>query len=190
MLIATALAVALTVNVSASPDIPPGFVSRVLAETDQIWRHSGFTFAWQLAPRETTAALHVVIGHDARPVRDGGLALGWIVFDNSTPEQKLYVSYDNARRLMMESPGIVGVPAYMPQLEREVLMARAMGRALAHEIGHYLLSSKAHTLTGLMRARISAAEFFGNDNRQFKLDNGQRNTITARLTRESVVSSR
>jgi hypothetical protein len=41
-----------------------------------------------------------------------------------------------------------------------------------------------------MRARIAAAEFFGNDNRQFKLDNGQRNTITARLRQESLLSSR
>ena len=190
MLIATALAVALTVNVSASRDLTSGFVSRVLAETDTIWRYSGFTFAWQLAPREAAAALHVVIGHDTHKAGDGSLALGWIAFSDAKPEQELYISYDNAYRLMTESPGVVGIPDRMPKLEREVLIARAMGRALAHEMGHYLLSSKAHTLTGLMRARIAAAEFFGNDNRQFKLDNGQRETITARLRQESIVSSR
>jgi hypothetical protein len=65
-----------------------------------------------------------------------------------------------------------------------------MGRALAHEMGHYLLESKTHTLSGLMRAHVSAAEFFGPDNRRFKLDNGQRTSITARITKESVVSSR
>jgi hypothetical protein len=190
MLIATALAVALTVNVSASPDIPPALVSRVLAEADAIWRYSGFTVAWQRVPHEAAAAtLQVVIGHDVRPVHDGGLALGWIVFADSAPAQEIYVSYSNAQRLMVEAPGVVGAPDRMPVLEKHTLLARAMGRALAHEMGHYLLASKDHTLTGLMRSRISATEFFGNDNRKFKLDNAQRSTITARLTRQSVIAS-
>lgn len=191
MLIATALAIALTVNVSASPDIPPSLVSSLLAETDAIWRSSGFTFAWRHAPREAGAAsLHVVIGHDVRPGRGGGLALGWIVFDEGRPEHEIYVSHANAQRLMIEAPGVVGALDRMPLLEKHTLLARAMGRALAHEMGHYLLESKAHTLNGLMRAGITASEFFGNDNRQFKLDNGQRGSITARLTKESVVSRR
>jgi hypothetical protein len=191
MLIATALAIALTVNVSASPDIPPSLVSSVLAETDAIWRSSGFAFAWRQAPDEAAAAsLHVVIGHDARPGSAGGLALGWIVFDEGRPEHEIYVSHANAQQLMIQAPGVVGALDRMPLLEKHTLLARAMGRALAHEMGHFLLESKAHTLTGLMRARITASEFFGNDNRQFKLDNGQRSSITARLTKESVVSRR
>ena len=188
MLIATALAIALTVNVSASPDIPPSLVSSVLAETDAIWRSSGFTFAWRLAPLEAAASLHVVIGHDVRPGAAGGLALGWIVFDEGRPEHEIYVSHANAQQLMIQAPGVVGALDRMPLLEKHTLLARAMGRALAHEMGHYLLESKAHTLTGLMRARITASEFFGNDNREFKLDNGQRSSVTARLTRESVLS--
>jgi hypothetical protein len=189
MLTATALAIALTVNVSASPDIHPSLVKSVLAETDAIWRHSGFTFAWQLAPREASAAtLQVVIGRDVRPGLGGGLALGWITFDGWRPEPTVYVSYTNAQQLMVESPGVVGALASMPLLEKQTLLGRAMGRALAHEMGHYLLESKAHTLNGLMRARITASEFFGMNNGEFKLDNGQRSSITARLTRESVLS--
>jgi hypothetical protein len=191
MLIATALAIALTVNVSASPDISPALVSRVLAETDAIWRSSGFTFAWQRVPRAAgTAAVQVVIGHDVRPVRDGGLALGWIVFEDDRPEHEIYLSHANAQRLMAESPGVIGGLDRMPLFEKETLLARAMGRALAHEMGHYLLESKAHTVTGLMRAHVSATEFFGPDNRQFKLDNSQRSSVTARLMKESVVSRR
>jgi hypothetical protein len=191
MLIATALAVALTVNVSVAPDVPPTLVSRALAETDDIWRSSGLAFAWQRAPREAaTASLHVVIGHDVRPALNGGLALGWIVFEDSKPEQEIYLSYSNARQLMVESPGVVGVVDRMPILERETLLARAMGRALAHEIGHYVLASKAHTLTGLMRSRVTATEFFGRDNRTFVLDNGQQSSITAWLRREGMVASR
>jgi hypothetical protein len=190
MLIATALAVALTINVSVAPDLSTTFVSRVLAETDDIWRSAGMTFAWQRAPRGAAATLQVVIGHDARPVRDGRFALGWITFENSKPEQVIYVSYSNAHQLMIESQGVVGAVDRMTLLQRETLLARAMGRALAHEIGHYLLASKAHTLTGLMRSRVPATELFSTDHRQFVLDNGQRSSITAWLGREGIVASR
>jgi hypothetical protein len=190
MLVA-ALAVALTVNVSASPDIPPALVSRALAETGAIWRAAGVEFVWQRGPAySATAALHVVIGNETRPVRDGGLALGWIYFDESTPGQRIYVSYANVHQLMLDSPGVAGPQDRMPLLEREVLMARAIGRALAHELGHYFLATKVHTKAGLMKAHKTAAEFFGPDPRPFKLDGGQRSVISARLARESVVVSR
>lgn len=190
MLVA-ALAVALTVNVSVAPDIPATLVSRALAETDAIWRGAGVEFSWRRAPSESApAALHLVIGHETRPVREGGLALGWIFFDESTPGQRIYVSYANVNQLMLDSSGVVGPQDRMPLFEREVLMARAMGRALAHELGHYFLASKDHTSAGLMKAHRTATEFFGPDERPFKLDGGQRSLISARLARESVVVSR
>src|SRR5258708_37039209 len=90
--------------------------------------------------------------------------------------------------LLRSSVGVVGDVDRMPLAERQLLLGRAMGRALAHEMGHYLLSSKAHTATGLMRARITATEFFGNDPRRFQLDNAQRSSVVAQLVRGSVVS--
>ena len=126
----------------------------------------------------------------ARPVREGGLALGWIYFDESTPGHRIYVSYANVQQLMLESRGVIGSQDRMPIFEREVLLSRALGRALAHELGHYFLASKAHTDRGLMKAHRTASEFFGPDERPFKLDGAQRSLITARLARESVVVSR
>ena len=35
---------------------------------------------------------------------------------------------------------------------RDRLLGRVLGRAVAHELGHFLLASKTHTPTGLMRA--------------------------------------
>jgi hypothetical protein len=34
-----------------------------------------------------------------------------------------------------------------------------LGRAVAHEIGHFLLATPTHAASGLMRARIAAADF-------------------------------
>jgi hypothetical protein len=187
----TAIAVALTINVSAASDIPSTLVSRALDETDSIWRAAGVEFVWKRAPAPyTPATLTVVIGHNVRPVREGALALGWIYFDESTPGQRLYISYANVQQLMRESVGVTGPPDHMPLFEREVLMARAIGRALAHELGHYFLASKEHTRNGLMKAHRTATEFFGPDARPFKLDGAQRSLITARLAQEAVVVSR
>jgi hypothetical protein len=187
----TAIAVALTINVSAAPDIPSTQVSRALDEANSIWRAAGVEFVWKRGPVPLTpAALTVVIGHNVRPVREGALALGWIYFDESTPGQQLYISHANVQQLMRESVGVTGPQDRMPLFERDVLMARAIGRALAHELGHYFLASKEHTKSGLMKAHRTATEFFGPDERPFKLDGAQRSLITARLAKEAVVVSR
>jgi hypothetical protein len=187
----TAVAVALTINVAASSDISSTMVSRALDETASIWRAAGVEFVWKRGPGPfTPAALTVVIGHNLRPVREGALALGWIYFDESTPGQQLYISYANVQQLMRESSGVTGPQDRMPIFEREVLMARAIGRALAHELGHYFLASKEHTKYGLMKAHRTATEFFGPDQRSFKLDRAQRSVIAARLAQEAVVVSR
>jgi len=69
----------------------------------------------------------------------------------------------------------------MPRAERETMLGRAMGRALAHEMGHYLLASKAHSVKGLMRAKRTAVEFFAIERTRFELDAEQRTAVTLRL---------
>jgi hypothetical protein len=45
--------------------------------------------------------------------------------------------------------------ATLPAALADTLLSRALGRALAHEIGHYLLGTHEHTARGLMRARFT-----------------------------------
>ena len=45
-----------------------------------------------------------------------------------------------------------------------------LGRAVAHEIGHYLLHTNTHARRGLMRARIEAREFADLRSGSFRLD--------------------
>ena len=130
-----------------------------------------------------TPMLRVQIGHERRPGGDYRLPLGWIVFDDpKTPEQEIYLSYANALRLLDNSGGIVGPTKSMPQLQRETMLSRALGRALAHEIGHYLLASKVHTPKGLMMAVHTAAELFGVERVDFKLAPVEQQQMIARFT--------
>jgi hypothetical protein len=45
---------------------------------------------------------------------------------------------------------------------RDRLIAQAVGRVAAHELGHYLLQNAAHQDRGLMRAKYSAMDLMGD----------------------------
>jgi hypothetical protein len=182
------------VHVIASADVPVRLRQALLAEADAIWDGTGVRFLWQQEDRHAAGrggitpqtpygspVLRVVIGDETHLARDPQVPLGWIVFDDATtPEREIYVSYRNALFLLERSPGIVGASTGMPRAKREVLLARAMGRALAHELGHFLSASKTHARSGLMMAMHSAAEFFGTDRRGFALAPAERQRIVAR----------
>lgn len=71
------------------------------------------------------------------------------------------MSYANARQFLEVSALVVGPTAQMPGRQREILLSRAMGRALAHEMGHYLLASKVHTMSGLSGSSLAPAQSRG-----------------------------
>ena len=56
---------------------------------------------------------------------------------------------------------------------RDRLIAQAIGRVTAHELGHYLLNA-GHQDRGLMRPRYSAAELVGDWLDPFKVPNAER----------------
>ncbi len=85
---------------------------------------------------------------------------------------------------------MVGIVNQMPPSQRETLLARAMGRALAHELGHYLLTSKAHAAHGLMKAVLTAVELFQPSNGALRIEPAQRRAVAARLRGEPLVASR
>ena len=192
------------VNVSAAPGMSPQLVSAVLAETDAIWRPSGVTFVWRRAPLAAVSyagataiapyvpnTLRLTIGESRGIGREGHIPLGWIVFNDGTgPEQEIYLSHANALAMMEEARSVVGLVGQMPQMQRETLLARAMGRALAHELGHYLLASKAHTQRGLMKPVMTAVELFMPDASVFRIDPAQRRAVAARLRGDAMVASR
>jgi hypothetical protein len=190
----------MVIAVRVAADLSPSFVSRMLDETDAVWRTTGLTFIWRRIssaparpdqyPANAPTGLSVVIGDSRGTMRDGRVPLGWIQFEQGSPMQEIYVSHRNAVDYMADAQGVVGVLNAMPVAEREIKLARAMGRALAHELGHYLLASKAHTRTGLMQASHTASEFFEYARRGFGIDAAQRQLIAARLRQDAVVVRR
>jgi hypothetical protein len=201
------------VNVSA-PDLSPSLVRNMLEEADAIWRGAGVSFVWRQPSRTAESrtaesrtadsrtgatglgaylpsTLRVTVGDQRGIAPDHELPIGWIVFDDATtPEQEIYVSYANAMSFLRQSRGVVGIMENMPVNQREQLLGRAMGRALAHELGHYLMASKRHSSKGLMKATRTAYEFFTSDRGGFAIEAPDRRLIAARLHADGVVASR
>src|SRR5262245_48352469 len=177
--IATAVMV---VNVMAASDIPRALVTETLHEADAVWRTAGFKFIWERGSNLTTASLRVVIGGGVSP-SDRNMPLAWIGFhDDGTPNSLIYVSPRNARTFMANSRETVGLIDQMTVMQRDTYLARAMGRALAHEIGHYLLASPVHSERGLMRAIHTAPEFFGIERKPFAIAPAERRQMATRFT--------
>ena len=192
------------VTVFSAAGVPAKLVSGLLAETSAIWRTSGVEFVWQRAVQEIvpyarlaetgpyqSSTLRVVIGDQRGSSRDRTMPLGWIVFDDEhDPQREIYLSYANARSLLESARGVVGVIEQMPHAQREILLGRAMGRALAHELGHYLLASKVHTPHGLLKASRTSSELFAFGCAGFGIDAVQRQQIVARMRGDSLIVSR
>jgi hypothetical protein len=78
--------------------------------------------------------------------------------------------------------------ASWPAAVREELVGRAIGRVLAHELGHYLIAWRTHTPEGLMRMDFGAASLIGPERRDFQLSPTLVPRLRARLAQLSARS--
>ena len=65
-----------------------------------------------------------------------------------------------------------------------------LGRALAHEIGHFLLQTNTHAIRGLMRGQIDAMEFADLRSGTFRLDEAARAHLAALAAHGTLFSAR
>ena len=154
---------------------------RMTDEADAVWRPAGVAFAWRRAEAGRPPGPLEVIVDDDRGAPSPQPPLGWIVFEKNAPTRLIHVSYANAMALLADAGDVVGRVNDMPITQRETYLGRAMGRALAHELGHYLLASKTHTRAGLMRATFTAVDMFSPTRLRMDVEAPVRETIVAKL---------
>ena len=133
------------------------------------------------APDEAIV-LTVVTGatpHGGDGVQRG--AIGAIeFFEDGTPDGVLTVFFDLLRRFVMAVRlGDVSADRWPPAM-RERILGRGLGRVIAHEIGHYLLGSRGHRASGLMRAVQRIDELFGQGQNGFRLTASDVRQLSAR----------
>jgi hypothetical protein len=159
------------ISVVAAPTVTRSFIEATLAEAEAIWRPAGVTLAWRRQPQADAVdaasppELTVTVEDRSTNGRDGQTTLGWIHFAGRTPEAAIHLSRANAEALIEKASTLRDTPPVM----HEALLARALGRALAHELGHYLLQSPAHVPNGLMRGVRPSADFFSPARNGFEM---------------------
>ncbi len=160
LLAVTAPTMPIAVTVVAPPDVTDSLVHRICVETEAIWAPAGIVLEWSRdASRDDAAPRRLVIAVtiDDRPAPAGRHgALGWLNFAADGPEPLIHLSRASAEELLRGSPGLVDATI----TSHDAFIARALGRAFAHEMGHYILRSKVHTPRGLMRAAWTASQAF------------------------------
>jgi hypothetical protein len=106
-------------------------------------------------------------------------ALGSIIFVDGRPEPTIALWLDQAARMMDTSIRELTSTSASPRWR--LLLARVLGRSLAHELGHYLLASQSHTDAGLMRRQFLPYDIATNDARAFALGSDQVAALSRRV---------
>ena len=105
--------------------------------------------------------------------------LGSIRFVDDAPKPSISMYPNTIARLVSAAKVLGRDEAQLPMYYHDVLLGRVFGRALAHEIGHFLLRSPRHSGTGLMRAQQPIDELAAPAREGFALSADD----AARLTR-------
>jgi hypothetical protein len=154
------------VTVDRASDISESVVDAMLVETTAIWHTLGLDLE-RATPEGDVAATTVRVIITDEGVSAPNEPLGWIRFlTPRDPEPIIHLSRAAALRLLASTSRL----QRLPQQRRELLLGRMLGRALAHQIGHYLLRSNMHTPSGLMRPTWPLELLIANDRVGFKLE--------------------
>jgi hypothetical protein len=175
----------IVVDLNALTEVSKIAIANAIEETQAIFRSAGVSFIWRRG-EHSVGTLNVVIGTEPGPRmrEENSTAIGWVRFENDEPVREIHLSYENALHFMEDSRDVIGAVNRKTQAERDILLGRLLGRALAHELGHYLLATKTHTNKGLLKGSRSAQEFFGPDRTAFRMDLTERRLIAARIRKE------
>lgn len=96
-------------------------------------------------------------------------ALGSIPFRGGVPEPAI-VMYPNTVARLVSTITLHGSSDQQWPIDfRNLILGRVFGRALAHEIGHFLLRSRDHSPVGLMRALQSTSDLVAPERQRFGL---------------------
>lgn len=124
-------------------------------EVDAIWRRAGVEISWQDGATPAGQSFRVLVASAGQPGPANGHT--WPVAEllASPDGSAIAVASIAAARRVIAAAGLPAEPEVMASRRLGVVL----GRAVAHEIGHYLLATAAHRSRGLMRTRIDAGEF-------------------------------
>jgi hypothetical protein len=169
----------LTVHLSVdqSGGLAPRQLQLAVDEVRKIWSdaHVAVTsggYGDPSGPGEATISLRILL--TLLPVEDDARTLGWVTAGaNGRSAPLLLISLPAVTGAVLSTRAYDMPVKRLPRELRDRLIAQAIGRVAAHELGHYLLQRAGHDDRGLMRRRYVAAELVGDWLDPFKIPNAE-----------------
>lgn len=155
----------------------------LLSETSRIWEREGVAVRWAAAAGGVTppaAALRVLV--IARADHAPPDTRSWPVAElvgHTEPRAIAIASIGSAQRVVSEAARFRLLD---PLGDGHTRLGLVLGRAVAHEIGHFLLATGTHAERGLMRATFDASDFVAVGADAFRLDEDASRSIRERLS--------
>jgi hypothetical protein len=146
-------------------------------ETARIWSRAGVEVRWEAtddlpyrAPWPAWVVVQCVANHSSLGAEVGPIPIAAIRFIDARPTNSILLSVRNAEMLIERDSIDSRVMALRYRGLKQLRLGRMLGRAIAHEVGHFLSASGTHTPTGLMRAVHPVADLIGESLHPFRID--------------------
>jgi hypothetical protein len=181
-LLAAAPELVLNLRMTTTQELPLATRAALMSETESIWKDGHIRLRWVDDSSQADPALALRVVVMARAVPPVGKAAAWAVGE--------LVQHEGSRALAIAS--LTGAQRVLDQTRFQLLdhptvhdrrLGVVLGRALAHEIGHYLLQTKTHASRGLMRAQVDVTEFADLRSATFRIDAAARAHLAALAAR-------
>jgi hypothetical protein len=157
-------------------------VSTLQAEASRIWIRHGIDLTWkQPVPATCTQVVPIVFDERELLKLAGGSrdsALARTVFLGRS--QTIYVSVPRAFEMlsqMNQQNTVLSTGG-----ERDFRGGTLLGRVVAHELGHVLLTTLAHSKTGLMRPVFGLHDVLSSDEKTTELSSIETNRLAMRFS--------
>jgi len=170
------------ITIAMSGSTTPAQIDAMKAEASLLWKPYGVVLTWfdraddcsftdthpWITPVDTLINIVADGPGGESGVRPGPsmqgrdvqtLRLGNVRFtDRGEVDRVVHLDLSHVQAMVVESSlGGVAIHTWPPPV-RDRIIGRALGRVVAHELGHILLAMPSHSHTGLMRATLSAAD--------------------------------
>ncbi len=150
-------------------------------EATRIWLRHGIALIWTQQPRaECIAVVPIVFDADGLSKLAGGKhkdALAVTVFSGAS--RIVYVSVPRAFEMLSQLREIMRIDS---NGERDVRGGTLIGRVVAHELGHVLLTTMSHSKTGLMRPVFGLRDVLSADDRVTALSSIETQRLAMRFS--------
>lgn len=151
----------LSVRIYNQTTLTPAGVESIVEVANQLWARYGVSLDLNPGPDEIAVVLQAgsssVLSHREPTV------LGSTLFSEGHATPYIHLSMDHSEAVAVDLH--LDGPPFMdrPQPQRLAILARILGVALAHELGHYVLDTPDHAPDGLLQKSLKPRDFVEAD---------------------------